>query len=111
MLAMLSALSLFHKNCDRKLDPDSQPSWAMVLFTAIFGLVVLLVWWFWSGNHHDNANQFEPDAEPDARLAHNPAVHDEDVEMSVAAEAEPQELQRREPNAEDYVSWLIERCK
>ena len=80
-------------------------------FTAIFVLVVLLVWWFWSGNHHDNANQFEPDAEPDAHLAHNPAVHDEDVEMSVAAEAEPQELQRREPNAEDDVSCLIERCE
>ena len=106
MLAMLSALSLFQKGCDGELDPDSQPSWAMVLFTAILGLVVLLIWWMWSGNHHDNANQFEPDAEPDAHLAHNPAAaHDEDVEMSVAAEAEPQqELQRREPNAEDNVS-------
>jgi len=112
MLAMLSALSLFQKGCDGELDSDSQPSWAMVLFTAILGLVVLLIWWMWSGNHHDNANQFEPDAEPDAHLAHNPAAaHDEDVEMSVAAEAEPQqELQRREPNAEDNVSWLIERC-
>jgi hypothetical protein len=29
--------------------------------------------------------------------------------MSVAAEAEPSP--RREPNAEDYMSWLIERCE
>ena len=59
----------------------------------------------------NNGNQPEPDAEPDAILAHNPQVHDEDVEMNVAAEAEPLESQRREPNAEDYVSWLIERCE
>ena len=78
---------------------------------AICGLAVLLFWWFCSGNRRNNENQFEPDAEPDASLAHNPQAHDEDVEMSVAAEAEPQELQRREPNAEDYVAWLIERCE
>ena len=68
---------------------------------AICGLAVLLFWWFCSGNRRNNENQFEPDAEPDASLAHNPQAHDEDVEMSVAAEAEPQELQRREPNGEE----------
>ena len=109
MLAMLSALNLFQKGCDGESDADNQPSLAMVIFTATFGFMFLLAWWLRSGSQQHNVNQFEPDAEPEAQAAQDPAMHDDDVEMSVAAEAEPSP--RREPNAEDYMSWLIERCE
>ena len=109
MLTMLSALSLFQKGCDGEFDPDTQPSLAMVVFTAAFGFMFLLACCFYSSAQQQVTEQFGPDAEPDASAISNPAMHDDDIDMSVAAEAEPEP--QREPNAEDYMTWPVERCE
>ena len=83
------------------------PEPGLLAFAFVFGLLFIFLWICLRNNQQQDV---EPDAEPGTM--YDPLILDDLDEAATRNEPPPPSSSARgsEPNAEDYMRWLVERC-
>ena len=108
LLSILSVWDLVQLKCCNSEDVTeaTSPELGLLAFTCVLGLLFIFLWICLRNNQQQDV---EPDAERDTM--DDPLISDDLDETATLNEPPPfSSVRGPEPNAEDYMRWLVERC-